>query len=337
MRILPLRSPRLLLRPMRPDDAELVAAYRNDPEVARYQDWPLPVSAEQTAQRLAQQAADDLVNGAWVSVAIEFGNELVGDLGVRLDHDGALATIGYSLRPQRWGRGIAREAVGTMVDALFASGVHRIVATLDPENRRSLRVLEYLGFTVECHARRAEMVRGEWVDDLRCALLRDDRAAWLARPTSVGEVRLVELAPTSVRAYGRLTTHRSQESLVAPMWASFADALFPEVVDGAPLVPWMRGIEADGAPVGFVMVADTSPSHPVPYLWRLLIDRRFQRAGIGRAAVGLVAAHFKNAGHSRLLVSWVDDAGGPRPFYERLGFTPTGTVLDGEIEAALEL
>ncbi|MGA0894774.1 MAG: GNAT family N-acetyltransferase [Ilumatobacteraceae bacterium] len=338
MPILPLTTERLRLRVVRPQDTAAVLELRNHPDVAEYQDWPLPYTDADVARLMADCAGvDDLQVGAWVQVAIELDAEFVGDLAVYLGHEGKSAMLGYSLRREWWGRGIAREAVGAMVDALFAAGVHRITATLDPANRSSLRVLEHLGFTVDGVARRAELIRGEWVDDMRCSLLRDDRAAWLARPRAFDEVRFVKLTPETVRAYGRLATHRSQEMFVSPMWASFGDALFPEVVDGAPVVPWIRGIEADGNVAGFVMVADVTDAHPDPFLWRLLIDRRFQRAGLGEAAGRFVVDHFRAAGHHRLMVSWVEGQGGPRPFYERLGFVPTGRVIDGETEAVLAL
>ena len=336
--VLPLRTDRLLLRVVRPHDAEAIVEMRNHPDVARYQDWSLPYTAAD-AERLVEACRDidDVTVDEWVQVAIVLDDEMVGDVAVHLGSGGATASVGYSLRRQWWGRGIAREAMHAMIDALFARGVQRIVATLDPANVASMRVLEHLGFVHEGTARRAELIRGEWLDDMRYGLLRDDRAEWLDRPRSFADVRLVELTPDSVRTYGRLATHPSQQQFVAPMWSSFGDALFPEVIDGAPVLPWMRGIEADGVAVGFMMVAAVTEAHPEPYLWRLLIDRRYQRSGVGAAAVGRLVEHLRAEGHRRLQVSWVDGPGGPRRFYERLGFVPTGRLIDGEVEGVLDL
>jgi ribosomal protein S18 acetylase RimI-like enzyme len=135
----------------------------------------------------------------------------------------------------------------------------------------------------------------------------------------------------------RLETHRSQRRFVATVAESLADALVPEVIDGAPVVPWFRAIAADGELAGFVMIAETTEQHPEPYLWRLLIDRRHQRRGIGERALVLLAEHLRAAGDEVLLTSWVDGPGGPEPFYRRLGFEPTGTVIDGEIEGRVPL
>ena len=56
MRFTGLRTERLRLRPMRADDAEALAARRSDPEVARYQNWTAPYSAER-----ARTLVDEIV------------------------------------------------------------------------------------------------------------------------------------------------------------------------------------------------------------------------------------------------------------------------------------
>ena len=135
-----------------------------------------------------------------------------------------------------------------------------------------------------------------------------------------------------------METHYSQRRLVSPMPNSFEDALFPEWIDGAPVTPWMRGIEADGAPVGFVMLADVTEHHPDPFLWRFLIDRRHQRRGIGATAIQLVIEHCRAKGWSRLMTSYVANVpGSPEPFYRGLGFRPTGEMDGVETVAALAL
>ena len=150
-------------------------------------------------------------------------------------------------------------------------------------------------------------------------------------------VRLTPVTQENKAAVLALSTHRSQQAFVAPMLQSFADALLPEIVDGAPVVPWMRAIEADGVIVGFVMLALTTPHHPEPFLWRLLIDRLHQRRGIASRAVGLIADECRMMGDTTLLVSWVEGRGSPRDFYLAHGFVPTGRIVDGETEARLQL
>jgi GNAT superfamily N-acetyltransferase len=121
------------------------------------------------------------------------------------------------------------------------------------------------------------------------------------------------------------------------MARSYADALFPEVVNGAPAVPWLRAVQADGELVGFVMLALRTEHHPEPYLWRLLIDRRHQRRGIGRIVLELVAAECTSRGDATLVTSWTEGKGSPGPFYLQNGFEPTGNLIVDETEARKNL
>jgi GNAT superfamily N-acetyltransferase len=244
---------------------------------------------------------------------------------------GGIAEIGFTLAPGHHGHGYATEAASAMVDHLIEHhGVHRIEASLDPVNVASLRVLESIGMRDEGITRQSYLVRGEWVDDLRMAMTAADRAEWLARPrTPPSTMELVEITPDDAYLWGRLRTHRSQERFVSPMALSFRDALFPEVIDGAPVVPWMRGVLADGERVAFVMLAEVTDHHPEPYLWRLLVDRLHQRRGIGSSILRHLAAQMLVAGHTTLLTSWGEGTGSPRAFYLGEGFVPTGE-LDGD-------
>ena len=104
--------------------------------------------------------------------------------------------------------------------------------------------------------------------------------------------------------------------------------------NGRPVVPWLRAIEADGQPVGFMMLAERTDAHPEAYLWRLLVDRRHQRRGIGTRALGVLFDELRADGHETLLVGWVPGAGGPGPLY-LAGFVPTGEVDEGEIVGRL--
>lgn len=108
--------------------------------------------------------------------------------------------------------------------------------------------------------------------------------------------------------------------------------------------PWYRAVYVGDEPVGFVMVSwDCVPEPPDTigpwFLWKLLIDERHQGRGYGRAVVRTVADLVRDAGAEELLTSYVPEGdGNPGPFYERLGFVPTGEVDDdGEIICRLRL
>lgn len=122
--------------------------------------------------------------------------------------------------------------------------------------------------------------------------------------------------------------------------SSVADSL-EEAAETPEGSPWYRAVYRDGEPVGFVMLSwNVTPRPPDIigpwFLWKLIVDERHQRKGIGRAIVGEVARLIRAEGATELLTSHVIGEGGPDGFYERLGFVPTGT-FDPKGERILRL
>ena len=235
MAVLPIRTERLLLRIMRPGDAAVLAAYRDDPDIARYQEWSLPFTLADAERMLAGQAhLEDLDPEGWTQVAIEHDGEVVGDLGVCLESSEQRATLGYTIAPSAQHRGFAAEAAGAMVDAVFArTDIWRIVATADDANRASMRVIEPLGFRFEGIARKAALVRGEWVDDVQFAITRDDRAAWVSRVRTRPErVELVELFHETARPYSELRRIASRRGSSRRCRIRFVTRCFPRRLTG---------------------------------------------------------------------------------------------------------
>ncbi|MBA3311258.1 MAG: GNAT family N-acetyltransferase [Nocardioidaceae bacterium] len=338
--LLPIRTPRLTVRMMTSDDAEVLAAYRNEPEVAKHQLWDLPYPVEEARRMLAGQRADEqLEPGGKYQLAIEVDGVLVGDVFTDVGETGGTAEIGYTLATAHQGHGYATEAAGAVVAALYDRiGCVRVYGELDPENVASQRVLERIGLIYEGVTKQSFLWRGEWTDNMSYAATRADYDEWRNRPSGPpAVVELVELDWRNEAAYRRLRTHHSEERFVDPTWLSIVEAHFPEEINGAPVVPWMRGVGADAEPVGFLMIAEATEHHPEPYLWRLLIDRLRQRRGIARRAIGLLVEQLRRDGHTTLVTSWGEGPGSPRPFYERLGFVPTGVIVDGETVARLSL
>lgn len=130
----------------------------------------------------------------------------------------------------------------------------------------------------------------------------------------------------------------SQKRFVGTVAEALRDA--EEIPEGK---PWYRAIYANDRPVGFVMLSwNVVPDPPRIigpwFLWKLLIDERYQRRGYGREAVRLVADIVRVEDAAELLTSCVRGEGGPEPFYRRIGFSPTGDLDEnGEIILALNL
>jgi diamine N-acetyltransferase len=99
-------------------------------------------------------------------------------------------------------------------------------------------------------------------------------------------------------------------------------------------------VHADDTPVGFVMIADevANPDYTPHYLWKLLIDERYQRQGFGTATLDLIVEYFRGRpGVEALTTSAGHGDGSPIAFYERYGFERTGEVSDGEVVLRLKL
>jgi diamine N-acetyltransferase len=73
------------------------------------------------------------------------------------------------------------------------------------------------------------------------------------------------------------------------------------------------------------------------FLWRLLIDERFQGRGYGREVLREVVDLIRAEGATELLTSYVPGDDGPAGFYEKLGFRPTGDIDEGEIVIRLPI
>jgi diamine N-acetyltransferase len=96
----------------------------------------------------------------------------------------------------------------------------------------------------------------------------------------------------------------------------------------------------DDTPVGFVMISDEvdGPGYIAHYLWKLLIDERYQRRGCGTATLDRIVAYFRERNVDVLWTSAGQGDGSPVTFYERYGFERTGDIVfDEEILLRLAL
>jgi RimJ/RimL family protein N-acetyltransferase len=328
-----LATERLVIRMLARADITAFTKYRNDPELARYQDWELPYTRDLAHALVdSNDALRGPTPGEWVQLAItrtgdDRPGELLGDIAVWLDPTAQLATIGYTVARRHQRHGYAGEAVAAVVDWLFVSRkVHRVTATLDPANLASARVLERNGFRLVGIARSAALVRGEWSDDARFELLGDEWKAWKRRKPA-RRVALVPLESSNVRRVLDLDRAFSQRRFVSSVAQSYGDALLTATSTNGLPPAWCRAITADGHLAGFMMVSQPQPEQPHPYLWRFLIDWHYQGLGVGRGAIIELARTWSAAGATRLALSCVAGMPGtPEPFYRKLGFEATGVI-----------
>ncbi|MDX3910988.1 MAG: GNAT family N-acetyltransferase [Sphingobium sp.] len=167
-----LATDRLTLRPLLPTDAEALFPAFSDPELMTWWSSGPHATVEETR---AYIAPDGGYGDEWLAWAITLSDkEAMGRVGAGMRRPGVWE-IGYLLRRDLWGKGFAREAVGAVVDHLFADkAARRVFADVDPDNVLSIGLLRRLGFKEEGR------LRGEWKthlgvrDSLIFGLLRDE-------------------------------------------------------------------------------------------------------------------------------------------------------------------
>ncbi len=149
-------------------------------------------------------------------------------------------------------------------------------------------------------------------------------------------VSLRAISDANREAVEALRVSTAQERFVSGVAESLLEAAEEP---GARALYW--AIYADETPVGFVMIADEvdSPEYIAHYLWKLLIDERYQRRGFGTATLDLIVEYFR--GRPGVEVLWTSAGqgdGSPITFYERYGFERTGEIVfDNEVLLRLKL
>ncbi len=155
--------------------------------------------------------------------------------------------------------------------------------------------------------------------------------------TTKNALHLRDITDDNRDAVLALKVEPTQNQFVASVAQSLRDA-----EDHPEAKPWYRAIYDGDEPVGFVMMSwNVPPGQPGifgPYfLWRLLVDERHQRRGVGRAGLSQVIELAKLDGATELLTSYQPGDGEPWPFYQRFGFEPTGELDGTEVLLRLDL
>ena len=183
----PVRTERLSIRPATADDAEATWTYRRVPSVAMWMT---------TAPATFKEYADLFVleDRLPKTLIMERDGAIIGDLMLAIEApwaqaevkeqaEGVQAELGWCLRPEEEGQGLATEAVVELIRLCFEDlGLRRVVANCFAANEPSWRLMERVGMRREEHAVRDSLHRnGEWMDGFRYALLADE---WRDRQNS---------------------------------------------------------------------------------------------------------------------------------------------------------
>lgn len=178
----PILTPRLRLHHAEPGQSAAHVAFfaRNQ---ASFRPWqpPRPHNflteaywQEQLARALGEWAAGESVRLVLLPRDDLAATALVGRIQFTQIARGPFcsAILGYELDHAHQGRGLMREALLAAVGHMFdVQKLHRIEANVRPENARSLRLLERLGFQRIGLAPQYLFIDGQWRDHLQHQLI----------------------------------------------------------------------------------------------------------------------------------------------------------------------
>jgi RimJ/RimL family protein N-acetyltransferase len=168
-----IRTERLVLRPLAADDVDLLFELDADPAVMRYITGGKPTHRAEVEETVRASAGH-----RWAAFQ---GEHFVGWFALDpTDGDPADRELGYRLRRDAWGRGLASEGARALVDVAFRElGARRVWAQTMTVNERSRRVLERCGlrYARTFHADWPEAIEGTELGDVEYELLREE---WLA-------------------------------------------------------------------------------------------------------------------------------------------------------------
>jgi ribosomal-protein-alanine N-acetyltransferase len=188
-----LSTERLTVEHIAPGHASALAEFfrRNERHLAPW-DPPRPAGIRETGFWIAEceRAVEDFQDGAvarWVLRLRAAPEAVIGRINFTQIARGPFQScmLGYAIDAAHEGRGLMREALEAAIVHVFtALRLHRIQANYVPENVRSGRLLERLGFVREGLARNYLFIDGAWRDHVLTARLNPefDAAIFSPRP-----------------------------------------------------------------------------------------------------------------------------------------------------------
>ena len=314
-----LRSARLWLRPLRPEDAPALVAGVGNYDVSR---WlavvPFPYGPEDARNFLASRMAEPRI--AW-AVCEGPDSPACGVISIREE-------LGYWFARHVWGKGYGVEAGDAVIDAAFCDPTRRAIrASHMLANTRSARVLDKLGFRATGEGRRRFRALGQ---DAPVRLMEMTRADWVARRRyrlRTARLALRELRDGDLPALRRIGGHpevaRQLLSVVSP-WPEDAARrwLAHGRYRGRP--GFRAGICRRGRLIGTLYMGAAPGGGPATCAW-FLDPAHWGQGYVAEAAHAFLADTMDRFGIATLWADHFADNPASGRVMEKLGFVRTGT------------
>lgn len=161
------------LREFEPDDRDGLAAIVGSPEVTYWLSFDQRNEAE-TAEMLTgilDRAKHKPRSEYYLAISRSTTDNVIGLCRLALGGVKA-AKLGFAVRADLWGQGVATDATATMVNFAFTTlELHRVTAAIGPSNEASIAIAKKLGFSYEGRLRDHVFTNGRWRDSLLYSIL----------------------------------------------------------------------------------------------------------------------------------------------------------------------
>jgi ribosomal-protein-alanine N-acetyltransferase len=172
-----LESERLFFRKIVAGDVKDLFLIRSDDDVMKFMDVSRFKSISD-AEKMIDSIEKSYHNESGINWGIveKHSNVFLGYFGFfRLIPEHCRAEIGYALNPEYWGKGYMHETINRLVRFGFEiMKLHSIEANVNPENEKSKKVLEKIGFKKEAYFRENYLFNDRFLDSVIYSLLEKD-------------------------------------------------------------------------------------------------------------------------------------------------------------------
>ncbi len=174
-----LNTNRLVIQEVTWDDLDDIFILESSPEIDEFNTLGIPdnknVTREYLRPFIGDQKAEVRKKYCW-TIRLQTTGEFIGLSGMTVTADRfKMGEIWYNLMPTHWGNGYATEVAKRLIRFGFEMlNLHRIEAGVATENKRSIKVLEKAGMSIEGIRRKILPIRGDWVDNYHYAILESD-------------------------------------------------------------------------------------------------------------------------------------------------------------------
>lgn len=151
-----LNTDRLLLREMTDADADRLYQFRSDPRVMEYFGRPVMESIDEARQFIVKiHEMFTSHEGVQWAICLSGNPEMIGTITIwKIDKTNHRGEIGYLLDPEQQRKGIMSEALQAILQYGFKTlKLHSMEANVNPDNQKSINLLERNGFVKEAHFR----------------------------------------------------------------------------------------------------------------------------------------------------------------------------------------